>query len=151
MTGTILCNRAVITPVIILNEIPSSDEDSVPSPLEVTIPEESLPDVLDVYDKDAWVLLRPTIFDVYSALDKDAAHRISAGDSARMAEYHNWDRFVAHNPVRFVRKYPVRILTHESEEVVGDVSKVSATSDRRIIGRLEFSGFGKERLGSGTH
>ncbi|KAH8985778.1 hypothetical protein EDB86DRAFT_2323457 [Lactarius hatsudake] len=140
----------VITSAIVLNEISSYDEESTPLPLEVAVPKEHLPDVLDVYDKDAWVLLRPTIFSVYSAFDKDAALRISASDPARMAEYRNWEKFLACNPVRFVRKYPV-CITHEGEEVAGDTLKASATSDCRTIGQLEFGGFGKQRLGSGFH
>ncbi|KAH9029965.1 hypothetical protein EDB85DRAFT_1964782 [Lactarius pseudohatsudake] len=135
-----------------LNEISSYDEESAPLPLEVAIPKEHLPDVLDVYDKDAWVLLRPTIFSVDSAFDKDVALRVSASDPARMAEYRNWEKFLACNPIRFVRKYPVRIpATHDGEEVVGDTSKAKATLDCRKIGQLEFGGFGKQRLGSGFH
>ncbi|KAH8983756.1 hypothetical protein EDB92DRAFT_1557968 [Lactarius akahatsu] len=142
----------VITSAIMSNEISSYDEESAHLPLEVAIPKEHLPDVLDVYDKDAWVLLRPRIFSVYSAFDKDVALRVSASDPARMAEYCNWEKFLAHNPVRFVRKYPVRIpTTHEGGEVASDTLKASATLDCRTIGQLKFGGFGKQRLGSGFH
>ncbi len=89
--GTSL-SGAVITPARISNEISSSDGESVPLPLEVAIPKERLPDVLDVYDKDA-ILIVP------------------AGDPTRMAEYRSWEKFLARGPVKFVRKYPVRIPT----------------------------------------
>ncbi|KAI9431932.1 hypothetical protein H4582DRAFT_1884603 [Lactarius indigo] len=61
-----------------------------------------------------------------------------------MAEYHNWEKFLARNPIRFVRKYPVRIpTTHKDED--------SATLHCRTVGQLEFSRFGEQRLGDGTH
>jgi hypothetical protein len=90
----------------------SSNEELAPLPtlpLEVEIPKEHLPDILDVYDKHAFVLLRITIPRVYSVFHNDAILMIPAGDPARTAEYRSWAKFLARCPVKFVRKYPVRV------------------------------------------
>ncbi len=103
----------MITRARISNEISSSDEEFVPLPLEVIIPKERLPDVLDVYNKDSSAFLSVITPYAYSDFNKnkDALLRILSGDPARLAEYHSLEKFLARSPVKFVRKYPVCIPT----------------------------------------
>jgi hypothetical protein len=84
----------VITPTTISNETPSSDKsdkETVPFPLAAVIPKERLPDVLDVYDNDIF-------------------RRIGA-KYARGAPVNGLEKFLASGPIRYVRKFPVRIPT----------------------------------------
>ena len=91
--------------------IAPSGEESVSLPLEANIPKECLPDVLDVFDKHASVLLRITIPFYYHVHDKNSILIIPAGDPPRMALYRSWEKFVARCPVKFVRKYPGQVPT----------------------------------------
>jgi hypothetical protein len=84
----------VITPARISDEISSSDEETMPSPLEPVTPKEHLPDEL------------PDELDVY---DKLIFRRII---NVTRVGRHAWDsmeKILACSPIRFVRKYPVRI------------------------------------------
>jgi hypothetical protein len=98
----------VITPEIVL---PTSGEEHVPLPLEANIPKECLPEVLDVYDKNGSTLLRITIPYYYNVHDRNSILIIPAGDPPRMAQYYNYQKFLARYPVKFVRKYPGHIPT----------------------------------------
>ena len=111
--GTSLLLGEVITPARMMT---SSSEEHVPLPSEVNISRERLPDVLDVYDKDASALLRITISRVYNVYHRNAKLIIPVGDPSREAEYRSWEKFLARNPVKFVRKYPVHDSTTLKDE-----------------------------------
>ena len=62
----------------------SSDEGPIALPLEVDIPNEHLPEVLDVYDKQASALFRFTTPGMYSVFGKDATLMVPAGDTLQL-------------------------------------------------------------------
>jgi len=74
--------------------IPSSDGEPMLLPLEVDILEPYLPEALDVFIGDQWVI-------------RAACRSGKASD----AEQHNFQKFLAHCPVKFVREYPRRPIT----------------------------------------
>jgi hypothetical protein len=97
--GTFLSEEA-ITPDRISDEVSSlesSDKETMPLPLEVFIPEDHLPDVLDVYDTDTF--LSATWYHVpYYKQISDAVWK-------------SWAKFLARCPIKFVRESP-RVRTY---------------------------------------
>jgi hypothetical protein len=84
-----------ITPTTISDEVSSeesSDEEPVPLPLEVFIPEDHLPDVLEVYDTDT--------FRSASWYNIPSYKRMSD------AVWKSWAKFLARCPIKFVRESP---------------------------------------------
>ncbi|KAH9037968.1 hypothetical protein EDB83DRAFT_2412701 [Lactarius deliciosus] len=75
----------------------------------------------------------------------------TSSNPEKSAEYRSLETFLAHSPIKYVRKYPKRIpTTLEGEEMAGDTSKASANLDSRtIIGQLDLSR--RQSLGSGSH
>ena len=138
----------------------SSSEEHVPLPSEVNISRERLPDVLDVYDKDASALLRITIPRVYNVYHRNAKLIIPVGDPSREAEYRSWEKFLARNPVKFVRKYPVHDSTTLKDEDLlifappsssheQRLPKASAILYQRTTGQLDLSQ--RRDLGTSNH
>ncbi len=78
-----------------LNRILSSDEEPMPLPLEVGIPNAHLPDVLDVFVGDIGVFRGV----------------IPCDFATEARQWHNWQIFLAHCPLRFVRKNPRKLHT----------------------------------------
>jgi hypothetical protein len=142
----LIFSAAVTTPTGSSSEISSSDEETAPLPLEVDIPKERLPDVLVVSDTGK---LPGVIFkDPFPA----------AGRSL--------EKFLACNPIKYVRKYPVcipprflkakyihlRTSTQPSsyrDTATCDILKDSDTLEHHTIGQLDLSG--KQKLGDGSH
>ncbi|KAH9029968.1 hypothetical protein EDB85DRAFT_1964808 [Lactarius pseudohatsudake] len=143
--------ETVITSARISNGISSSDKEPMVSPLDVVIPEEHLPDVLEVYDKDASTLLEVISLCNHGFYDKEMLLSTTSSNPGEWAEYRSLEKFLAHSPIKYVRKYPKRIPTMlEGEEMAGDMSKASANLDSRaIIGQLDLSR--RKSLGSGSH
>ncbi|KAH9053336.1 hypothetical protein EDB87DRAFT_1581054 [Lactarius vividus] len=121
-------------------------------PLDVVIPEERLPNILEVYDKGASALLGVIFPYAHGLYDKGTLLSIAPSNPASLspAEYRSLERFLACSPVKYERKYPKRTpTTLEGEEIVDDVSKASANVDSRTIGQLDLSR--QRRLGTGSH
>jgi hypothetical protein len=78
----------VVTPARISDEISSSGEENLPLPVGPVTPKERLPHILNVYDKDT--------FRRISVRGNDAA-------------WDSMEKILARGPIKFVRKYPVRI------------------------------------------
>jgi hypothetical protein len=110
-------------------ELSTSGKEAVPLPLEGNVPKECLPDVLDVYDKNGSTLLRITIPYYYNVHDKNSILIIPAGDPPRMAQYYNYQKFLARYPVKFVRKYPCQVPTTPK----GEGMFISASSSSPLI------------------
>jgi hypothetical protein len=91
----------------------SPDEEPMPLPLETDIPKELLPEVLHVYDKNASALLKNPAPPVYRVFQEDDVCMTPFIDIVRRAQYRNWVKFVARCPIKFVRKYPVPVLTKD--------------------------------------
>src|SRR5579859_2169312 len=87
-----------------------SDEHEEPKllPLQVDIPKEHLPEVLDVYDKQALALFR-------EPLPRGSFYTKKTIDENAMAKYRSWAKFVARWPIKYVRKYPVPVPTKDDE------------------------------------
>ena len=144
LTIVLLFAGEVTTPTGSSSEISSEDEETAPLPLEVDIPKERLPDILLVN-----------------------LPGVSFWHDAPAAAVHSMRKFMACNPVKYVRKYPVRIPTtlfkgklylslHHSvkpslytDTTTCDMSKDSYTLERRLIGHLDLGR--KEKLGDGSH
>ncbi|KAF8268113.1 hypothetical protein EI94DRAFT_1800874 [Lactarius quietus] len=98
----------------------SSDKATAPLPLEVVIPQDRLPDVLDVpvYDTD-------TIRNATSPTTSPEYGWVG------VAAWNNLEKFLAHNLIKFVRTYlPSLYMT-------SDLSEASDTLDKRTIGQLD--------------
>lgn len=83
----------------------------MPLPLEVDIPNEHLPEVLEVYDKDASALYINPVSRVYRHFQENGVCIVPSIDMVREelgreGLYCCWAEFLAHCPVKFVRKYP---------------------------------------------
>ncbi|KAI9431933.1 hypothetical protein H4582DRAFT_2001421 [Lactarius indigo] len=128
---------AMITSARISNGISSPGEESKLLPLDIVIPKERLPDVLDVYDNGT----SPRIIS-----------RIISRNPTRLSQsmYRSLEKFLACGPVKYVRKYPKPISTTlECEEIVDGVLKASTNMDTRKVGQLDL--WWGQRLGSGNH
>jgi hypothetical protein len=90
----------VVTPARMSDEVSSEDEsedeETVPLPLEIDIPEDHLPDILEVYDTDV----------IRSA----TSYKVPSYKLKSRAVWNSWEKFLDRYPIKFVRESPrVRI------------------------------------------
>ena len=97
--ATSLSGEAISPQAARISDVVSSSKETVPLPLEVVVPKDHLPDILEVYDTSTF--RSATSYNVPSStkLMSDAV-------------WNSWEKFLARCPIKFVRVHPrVRIYS----------------------------------------